>query len=122
MAHPFAHDQFSAAALAPPRRDLLLHVSHVPWSGCLCVQHIGWTDQDAIWRETHVGAGMSEMGGLHIGVTSLNDSYAVYTSRIHGRVRVNLALHPSGVAKLSTSFGWGKNWNRTNNFPTISLD
>ena len=26
---------------------------------------------------------------------------------------VNSALHPSGVAKSSTSFGWGKNWNVT---------
>ena len=26
---------------------------------------------------------------------------------------VNSALHPSGVAKSSTSFGWGKGWNVT---------
>jgi len=27
--------------------------------------------------------------------------------------QVNSALHPSGVAKLSTSFGWGKGWKVT---------
>jgi len=27
--------------------------------------------------------------------------------------KINLALHPSGVAKSSTSFGWGKGWNVT---------
>jgi len=27
--------------------------------------------------------------------------------------QVNSALHPSGVAKWSTSFGWGKGWNDT---------
>ena len=26
---------------------------------------------------------------------------------------VNSALHPSGVAKSSTTFGWGKGWNVT---------
>ena len=30
-----------------------------------------------------------------------------------GWVRVNLALHPSGVAESSTSFGWGKGGNVT---------
>ena len=28
-------------------------------------------------------------------------------------LQVNSALHPSGVAKSSTSFAWGKGWNVT---------
>jgi len=32
--------------------------------------------------------------------------------RNHGaKEEVNSALHPSGVANLTTSFGWGKGWN-----------
>jgi len=31
----------------------------------------------------------------------------------HAANWVNSALHPSGVAKSSTSFGWGKGWNVT---------
>jgi len=29
-------------------------------------------------------------------------------NRVHITYQVNSALHPSGVAKSSTSFGWGK--------------
>ena len=32
---------------------------------------------------------------------------------VTSQLEVNSALHPSGVAKSSTSFGWGKGWNVT---------
>ena len=32
---------------------------------------------------------------------------------LHVKCEVNSALHPSGVAMSSTSFGWGKGWNVT---------
>ena len=47
------------------------------------------------------------------GVRRMNEVNARRARLVPGWVTVNSALHPSGVAESSTSFGWGKGGNVT---------
>ena len=83
------------------------------WVGCTSVSDDRRTG-DIIQRTSKILKLLSRKWQSH-----LHCEYRTAATR--KTVRVNSALHPSGVAKSSTSFGWNKGWNVTSAGRQVTL-